>query len=125
VGFTDTAKSQIEPSFENVGNTIIPQAEAISYVSSPVNFDNNNDITQTGFVLGGLAILFGSVYLIKRKIDSNSKRMSLNQNIIRQKIMRPFFNSNTIKIIQTRLAKGEISIEEYEKLKQKLCENSR
>jgi hypothetical protein len=125
VGYTDTTKSQIEPLFENVENTIIPQAEAISYVSSPVDFNNNNDMTQVGYVLGGLAVLFGSVYVIKRKIDGNSKRISLNPNIIRRKIIASFFNSDTTGIIQTRLAKGEISIEEYENLKQKLDENSR
>ena len=125
VGYTDTTKSQIEPLFENVENTIIPQAEAVSYVSSPVDFNNNNDMTQVGYVLGGLAVLFGSVYVIKRKIDGNSKRISLNPNIIRRKIIASFFNSDTTGIIQTRLAKGEISIEEYENLKQKLDENSR
>lgn len=125
VGYVETTKLQIEPSYENVGNTIIPQAEAISYVSSPIDFDDSNDITQTGWVLGGLVVLFGSVYVIKRKIDSNSRHISLNKNIIKQKILSPIFHSNTTRIIQTRLAKGEISIEEYENLKQKLGNNFR
>ena len=86
---------------------------------------NSSDITQVGFVLGGLSVLFGSVYVIKRKIDGNFKSISLNKNIIKQKIISPIFYSNTTRIIRTRLAKGEISIEEYENLKQKLDKNSR
>ena len=124
VGYTGTAKSPIDRSYENIGNTIIPQAEASSFVSSPKYFTNNEDISQVVLVLGGLAILFGSVYGIKRKIDGNSRHISLKKGFIRQKIISSILYSNTNRIIQTRLAKGEISIEEYENLKQKLGINS-
>lgn len=125
VGYTSTAKSAIDRSYENIGNTIIPRAEATSFVSSSEYFENNDDVVQMLLVLGGLAILFGSVYGVKRKIDGNFKHVSLNKDIIRQKIISSIFYSNPNRIIQTRLAKGEISIEEYENLKQKLGNNSK
>lgn len=124
VGYTGTAKSSIERSYGNIGNNIIPQAEATSFVPSTEYFANNDDNSQVVLVLGGLTILFGSVYVIRRKIDSNSKHIAVKKGFIRKKIISPIFYSNTTRIIQTRLAKGEISIEEYEKLKQKLGINS-
>jgi len=50
----------------------------------------------------------------------NNSTFSLNRDTIRRKIFSPIINSNPIGIIQARLAKGEITIREYEKLKQKL-----
>ncbi len=124
VGYVIPTKSEIE-TFQNMeGPKIIPEAEALSTLPLPPNSENS-DIAQVVLALGGLAVLFGAVYGIKKKVDVNSKHISLNKDIIRRKILSPIINSNPIGIIQTRLAKGEISIEEYEKLKQKLDKNSR
>lgn len=124
VGYVIPTKSEIE-TFQNMeGPKIIPEAEALSTLPLPPNSENS-DIAQVVLALGGLAILFGAVYGIKKKVDVNSKHISLNKDIIRRKILSPIINSNPIGIIQTRLAKGEISIEEYEKLKQKLDKNPR
>ena len=124
VGYIPPTKSEIE-TFQNIeGPKIIPEAEALSTLPLPPNSENS-DIVQVVLALGGLAILFGAVYGIKKKVDVNSKHISLNKDIIRRKILSPIINSNPIGIIQTRLAKGEISIEEYEKLKQKLDKNPR
>jgi hypothetical protein len=124
VGYIPPTKSEIE-TFQNIeGPKIIPEAEALSTLPLPPNSENS-DIAQVVLALGGLAILFGAVYGIKKKVDVNSKHISLNKDIIRRKILSPIINSNPIGIIQTRLAKGEISIEEYEKLKQKLDKNPR
>jgi hypothetical protein len=124
VGYVIPTKSEIE-TFQNIeGSKIIPEAEALSTLPLPPNSENS-DIAQVVLALGGLAILFGAVYGIKKKVDVNSKHISLNKDIIKRKILSPIINSNPIGIIQTRLAKGEISIEEYEKLKQKLDKNSR
>jgi hypothetical protein len=124
VGYVIPTKSEIE-TFQNIeGPKIIPEAEALSTLPLPPNSENS-DIAQVVLALGGLAILFGAVYGIKKKVDVNSKHISLNKDIIRRKILSPIINSNPIGIIQTRLAKGEISIEEYEKLKQKLDKNPR
>jgi uncharacterized membrane protein len=50
----------------------------------------------------------------------NNSTFSLNRDTIRRKIFSPIIDSNPMGIIQARLAKGEITIREYEKLKQKL-----
>ncbi len=65
-------------------------------------------------------ILFGAVYGIKRQVDNNSKRISINRETIRKKIIQPIIGSNPKDILQTRLAKGDITLEEYEKIKSKL-----
>ena len=68
----------------------------------------------------GLGILFGAVYGVKRKVDDNSKHISINRETIRKKIIRPIIGSNPKDILQARLAKGEITLEEYEKIRAKL-----
>jgi hypothetical protein len=125
VGYFTPTETEMKSPPDIVVAEIIPMAEAISMGSSTSNYENDGDIAQIGLVLGGLAVLFGAVYGIKKKIDGNTKHISLNRDIIRRKIIAPIFDSNPIGIIQTRLAKGEISIDEYEKLKQKLDKNSR
>jgi hypothetical protein len=124
VGYITPTKSEIE-TFQNIEEPkIIPEAEALSTLPLPPNSENS-DVAQVVLALGGLAILFGAVYGIKKKVDVNSKHISLNKDIIRRKIISPIIDSNPIAIIETRLAKGEISIEEYEKLKLKLDKNPR
>jgi len=53
-------------------------------------------------------------------VDSNSRQISLNKDIIMKKIIHPIRGSNPKEILQTRLARGEISIEEYEILERKM-----
>ena len=65
-------------------------------------------------------ILFGAVYGIKRQVDNNSKRISINRETIRKKIIQPIIGSNPKDILQTRLAKGDITLEEYEKIRIKI-----
>jgi len=119
VGYTVPTDIE-EPMRPTVGTQIVPEAEAISVPSQPPSSNDNSDLAQMGLALGGLAVLFGAVYGIKRKVDNNTKHISLNKDTIREKIISPIFDSNPQGIIRTRLAKGEISIEEYEKLKEKL-----
>jgi hypothetical protein len=125
VGYIIPTKSEIEFSQNIEEPKIIPEAEALSTVTSTSTSEDNADVAQVGLALGGLVILFGAVYGIKKKVDVNSKHISLNKDLIKRKIISPIIDSNPIGIIQTRLAKGEISIEEYEKLKQKLDKNSK
>ncbi|MFQ5497868.1 MAG: hypothetical protein ACE5DU_08305 [Nitrosopumilus sp.] len=70
--------------------------------------------------IAGLGILFGAVFGIKKKVDSNSKQIFINKETLRKKIIHPIIASTPKEILQTRLAKGEISLEEYEKLILKL-----
>ena len=124
VGYTLPSKTFVEPPRPNVQPEIIPEVKAISTDSQFSDLTNNRDLAQMGLAVGGLVVLFGAVYGIKRKVDNNSKRITLNKDLIRRKIISPIVDSNPLAIIKTRLAKGEISIEEYESLKQRLEQNS-
>jgi hypothetical protein len=101
-------------------NEIIPEAQASSIVEIGQNEDSDSDIAKIVLALGTLAVLFGAVYGVKRQVDSNSRQISINKETIREKIIRPIRGSTPKEIIQTRLAKGEISLEEYDQLKSKL-----
>jgi len=120
VGYPTPKNPQVESIHDFVGTEIIPEAQASSTVASISEPENNSDIAHIGLAIGGMAVLFGAVYGIKKKTDNNSKHISLNRDIIRRKFFSPIIDSNLIGIIQARLAKGEITIIEYEKLKQKL-----
>ena len=103
-----------------IENEIIPEAEAASTLLEPSQKTSNSEIAQVSLAVAGLGILFAAVYGIKRKVDNNSRQISINRDIIKKKIIRPIMRSNPQEILQIRLARGEISLEEYEKLKAKL-----
>ena len=98
---------------------IIPSAEASSVVSAPLTKEDSN-IAEISLVVASIGILFGAVYGVKRKVDHNSRQISLNRNIIQKKIIRPLMGNDPQSILKTRLAKGEISLKEYEQLMSKI-----
>ena len=98
---------------------IIPVAEASSVASNPPT-QKNVHVAEISLAVASLGILFGAVYGVKRKVDHNSKQISLNRNILQKKIIRPLIGNDPQTILKTRLAKGQISIQEYEKLKSKI-----
>lgn len=120
IGYKIPATTETEKMSNVIKTEFLPKAEASSVVSTSNNQEDNSDLAHMGLAIGGLAILFGAVYGIKKKVDVNSKHISINKDIIRKKFLSPIVDSNPIEIIQTRLAKGEISIDEYDKLKEKL-----
>lgn len=113
---------------------IISKTEAppITVQASTVN--NNNELSQMLFALGGLGILFGAVYGVKRKVDSNSQQIIENKNDIQKQVNKNsdqisqnrFWLKNKlmnfkkrhapIEVIKDRLAKGEISVDQYYQL---------
>jgi len=113
----EQSKTTVEKFMEN---ELLPEADAASIVQSNTQSESNAEIAQIVLAVGGLGILFGAVYGVKRKVDDNSKQISINRSTIRKRIIQPIIGSNPKEIIQTRLAKGEITLEEYEKLKTKL-----
>jgi hypothetical protein len=120
VGYTDNGertKSEIQ---QIIDNQIIPEAQASSIIEPVVDNTDNSDIAQITLAIAGLGILFGAVYGVKRQVDDNSRQISINKDTIRKKIIRPIRGSNPKEILQMRLAKGEITLEEFEKLKLKL-----
>ncbi len=120
VGYNIPIKTETEQEPDFIKTEFLPKAEASSITSASEKDNDNSDLAHMGLAIGGLAILFGAVYGIKRKVDTNSKHISINKDIIRKKLLSPLVDSNPIGIIQTRLAKGEITIDEYDKLKEKL-----
>jgi len=120
VGYSAETNGETISAYDKVGSSIIPKAQAMS--ATPIVNTDSED-TKVAMFLGGLGVLFGAVYGVKRKVDSG-KKFSLNTTRIKKKFTLPISGSNPIKIIQTRLAKWEITIEEYEKLKQELAEKS-
>lgn len=120
VGYTDSINKTKSSANEKANNEIIPEAQALSVVEANRSEENNSDIAEVSLALGALAILFGAVYGVKRQVDSNSRQISINKNSIKNKIIHPIRGPNPKEIIRTRLAKGEITLEEYEQLERKL-----
>ena len=118
VGYTNP--SSVDITEKVLENQIIPKAEAA--LASPIETEENRDIGILVFVIVGFGLLFSATYGIKRRSENNSKIMTINKSKIKK-----FFSidkgDNLSKIIQSRLAKGEITLEQYEKLKEKLKEN--
>jgi hypothetical protein len=118
VGYTNP--SSVEITNRVLENQIIPKAEAA--MVSPIKDEKNNDISILVLTISGFVILFAATYGIKRKSESNSKITHINKTAIK-KFFSINIGSNPSKIIQTRLAKGEITLEQFEKLKEKIYEN--
>lgn len=120
VGYTENV-NEIESSIqEDIVNEIIPEAQASSIAEPVEKNTDNSDISKISLSIAGLGILFGAVYGVKRQVDNNSSQISINKDTLRRKIINPILGSNPKEIIQNRLAKGEITLEEYDKLKAKL-----
>ena len=108
------------------------QVEA-STVSPSLDTDNP-EIGQMLLALGGLGILFGAVYGVKRRVDNNSVQIAVNKKNIEKKVsnnteqisqnrfwlkkklmsLKP--TDEPVSVIKERLAKGEITVDEYYKL---------
>ena len=99
---------------------LIQEADATLVNSEPVQ-TNNSETVHMILAVGGLGILFGAVYGIKRKVNDNTRQISINADSIKNKIIRPVIRTNPRDILQLRLAKGEISFDEYEKISKKLA----
>ncbi len=119
VGYTDNITETKLMVQELISKEIIPEAQASSIVQ-PIQQNSNPEMVQMVLAIAGLGILFGAVYGVKRKVDDNSKLISINREAIRKKIIQSIIGSNPKEILKIRLAKGEITLEEYEKIKSKL-----
>ncbi len=113
----DDVKSTVK---EIMDAEIIPEAQASSIIDPSKTETEDLDIAQISLVVAALGTLFGAVYGIKRQADGNTKQILLNKNVIRKRIINPILGLSPKEIIQTRLAKGEITLEEYDRLKSKL-----
>ena len=87
---------------------LIQEADATLVHQEPVP-SNNSEAAQMVLAIGGLGILFGAVYGIKRKVNDNTRQISINTESIKNKIIKPITRTNPIDILQIRLAKGDSS----------------
>ena len=115
----DSSNTLEVPISEIITPEIIPIAEASSNISDS-STPKNGHIPEISLAVASLGILFGAVYGVKRKVDHNSKQISLNRDMLQKKLIRPIIGNDPQSILKTRLAKGQISIQEYEQLKSKL-----
>ncbi len=101
---------------------------------SPSIDSGSAEFGQMMLALGGLGVLFGAVYGVKRKVDSNSEQIeenktklenkvsnnseqiSQNRFWLKKKIMNLKPSDEPVSVIKERLAKGEITVEQYYKL---------
>ena len=99
------------------------------------NIDSGSaEFGQMLLALGGLGILFGAVYGVKRRVDNNteqiaenktklekkvvnnSEQISQNRFWLKKKLMSLKTNDEPVSVIKERLAKGEITVDQYYKL---------
>ena len=120
---TSSITETIEENLENViPDEVIPEAEASQTISTPLTGNNSetNDMALLGLTLGGLAILFGAIYGVKKRVDTNSENISKNRESIKKKMFGALHWNSPEDVIKNRLAHGEISVKEYSTLKRTL-----
>lgn len=115
VGYISSEKTEQN----SIKHELIPEAQALS-ASSEQHRVKNGEFAQIVLAISALAILFAATYGIKKKVDDNSRQISINKNTIKQKIIKPIMGSDPLGILQVRLAKGEISLKEYHEIKKEL-----
>lgn len=118
----DSSEKISDENIEEIMTTeILPDAEASTLVkSASPTLNNNSELTQMVLALAGLAVLFGAVYGIKRKVDNNSEQILQNKVTIKKKLLGNILHNDPLDVIRERLAKGEINVDEYKKLKNAL-----
>lgn len=100
-----------------IKNKIIPEAQALS---AEQQSSESGEFAQIVLAISALAILFGATYGIKKKVDDNSRQISINKNTIKQKIIKPIIGSEPLEILQFRLVNGEITLQEFREIKNEL-----
>lgn len=113
---------------------VVSKTEAPPVAVQASTANNSSELSQMLLALGGLGILFGAVYGIKRKVDNNSEQIVKNKNDIekqvgknseqisqnrfwlKNKLMNFKKRNEPIEVIKDRLAKGEISVDQYYQL---------
>jgi len=112
----------------------LSQSHVQSSTVTPSLDTENTEVAPMLLALGGLGILFGAVYGVKRRVDSNIEQISENkiklekkvnnnseqifQNRfwLKKKLMSLKFSDGPVNVIKERLSKGEITVDEYYKL---------
>jgi len=112
----------------------LSQRQVQSSTINPSIDTRNAEVAPMLLALGGLGILFGAVYGVKRRVDSNTEQISKNNTKLekkvnnnteqifqnrfwlKKKLMSLKFTDEPVNVIKERLAKGEITVDEYYRL---------
>ena len=134
VGISDPQEIQLPLPTAAAQEPVITTQESVPVSIEASTVSYSSEFTQMLLALGGLAVLFGAVYGIKRKADSNSEQIvenkkeiqvqvnrnaeqiSQNRFWLKNKLMNLKKSTDPSRVIQERLAKGEISVDEYYQL---------
>ena len=116
-------KEVIEEKIDSVISVnMLPDVEAATIINEPLSNDNSNnrEFALLSLALVSVAVLFGATYGIKRKVDANYKNISENRTSIRKKMFGSILGRSPEDIIKNRLAYGEITVTEYNNLRNAL-----
>jgi len=112
----------------------LSQRQVQSSTVTPSLDTENAEVAPMLLALGGLGILFGAVYGVKRRVDSNTEQITENKTQLekrvnnnseqifqnrfwlKRKLMSLKFSDEPVNVIKERLSKGEITVDEYYKL---------
>ena len=102
---------------------LIQEADATLVHQEPIQ-TNNSETAHMVLAVGGLGLLFGAVWGVKRKVNDNSRQISINKDIIKNKIIKPIKRTTPLDILQNRLARGEISVKEFDEIREKIARSN-
>ena len=120
VGYVEPATKQNLK--EIIPDEIIPDAGAISSPTTTIEESTiSGEMIQMGLAVGGLGVLLAAVYGVKIKADTNSLQITKNRDIIKKKLFGGILSNDPMAVLKNRLAKGEITIKEFNQLKKTLA----
>lgn len=120
----DITKNEIKNATEIKPNKIIPTAAGSTLVNPPsTSFEIDGGLAQIGLVLGGLGVLFAAIYGIKRHAGKRSNKIFKNDDKEKTELFGSYLRHDPFEVIKSRLAQGEITIDEYYELRRALKEN--
>ncbi len=116
-----TANDMSNPAFVSPVQTLLSSSlSKSSGTNSNVQMQAGSEDNQVFTVIAALGIIFVIVYGIKRQADGNSRQITINLEMIMRRILKPIRGTNPVDVVKIRLARGEITIDEYELIMSKI-----
>jgi len=115
--FHNEDKNADEKVISTNDSTMISQTSAID--------TSGEETSAVFFALGGLGVLFGAVYGIKKKTENGIKRPKPKKEWFKKNIINFKTCNEPSNIIRSRLANGEISIDEFYSIRDALEKTSK
>lgn len=99
----------------NNRNIIAPTANAV-LMNPKISVNDElkgNELAQMILAVGGIVVLLGAVYGVRSKFDGKININTKKPGLMKKKLFSPIMGQEPLDVIKNRLAKGEISVEEY------------